>query len=116
MNVAHHSVYPVWMELARTELLRGLGAAYRELEASGVLFVVAKMGLRYLRPAYYDDALAVTVRETGAERVKLEHAYTIARESSAGRPVELARATTTLVCVDREGQLQRIPEWMRSGA
>ena len=31
MNVAHHSAYAVWLELARTELLREQGLAYRDL-------------------------------------------------------------------------------------
>ena len=39
MRVAHHSVYATWFELARTELLRARGLAYRECEAAGVFFV-----------------------------------------------------------------------------
>ena len=35
MNVAHHSVYPVWLEIARTDLLRRRGNAYRDLEVAG---------------------------------------------------------------------------------
>ena len=31
MGVAHHSSYFVWMEAARTELLRESGLSYREL-------------------------------------------------------------------------------------
>ena len=59
MNVAHHSVYPIWMEIARTELLRQCGAAYRDLEASGIFFVVARLSVRYQKSAHYDDVLRI---------------------------------------------------------
>ena len=41
-GVVHHSVYPVWFEMGRTELLRANGVAYKDLEAAGVFFVVAQ--------------------------------------------------------------------------
>jgi len=105
MNVAHHSVYPVWLEVARTELLRQQGGAYRELEASGVFLVVAKMNLRYRRPARYDDLLDVWVELQPSAGVKVEHAYEIRRAGEL-----LATAQTTLACVDGQGKLRPVPE------
>jgi acyl-CoA thioester hydrolase len=104
MNVAHHSVYPVWMEIARTELLRQRGVAYRELEARGVYFVVARLGVRYRKPARYDDVLRVIVQGLPSAGVKVDHEYEIRRGDEL-----IAAAQTTLVCVDREGKLQPIP-------
>ncbi|MEM1211280.1 MAG: thioesterase family protein [Planctomycetota bacterium] len=112
MNVAHHSVYPVWLELARTELLREQGAAYKDLEASGVLFVVARMSLRYHRPAVYDDELEVWVLAEPVVGAKIEHRYEVRRRGSAedASSVDvLATGQTTLVCVDRAGKMQRVP-------
>lgn len=54
-GVVHHSVYPVWFEMGRTELMRANGVAYRDLEQAGVFFVVAKLCIRYRRPAGYDE-------------------------------------------------------------
>ena len=104
MSVAHHSVYPVWLELARTELLRRNGFAYRDLEARGVLFVVARLNLRYHKPARYDDLLAIRVWVKPSAGVKVEHEYEIRRGDEL-----LATAQTTLVCVDRAGKLQPAP-------
>jgi acyl-CoA thioesterase FadM len=51
-GVVHHSVYPVWFEMGRTELLRANGVAYKDLEQAGVLFVVAwRRPARGSRPA-----------------------------------------------------------------
>ena len=104
MNVAHHGVYPLWMETARTEILRRRGCAYRELEAQGIYFVVAHLNLRYHRPAYYDDLIRVHVRVMPARGIKVEHHYEIYRNDQL-----LAQGQTTLVCVDREGQPRKIP-------
>ena len=110
MNVAHHSAYPIWMEIARTELLREQGVAYRDLEERGILFVVARMSLRYKRPARYDDCLCVQVQALAGSGVKIEHRYTIRRGDEV-----LATAETTLVCVTREGKVRAIPAELQSG-
>ena len=107
MNVAHHSVFPVWMEMARTELLRKQGAAYRDLEAAGVLFVVARMSLRYRKPAMYDDELIVHCQAKPCAGVKVDHVYEIKRDNAL-----IAAAETTLVCVDRDGNLRPVPPEM----
>ncbi len=111
LGVAHHSVYPVWLEVARGELLRENGLPYRNLEQRGVCFVVARMTLKYSRPAHYDDLLRVRVWEAGSKRprphrprVRLEHQYEVLRDQDL-----LATASTTLVCVDRDGKPQAIP-------
>ncbi len=104
MNVAHHSVYPIWMEQARTELLRRRGRAYRDLEAAGIYFVVARLQLRYHRPARYDDTLRIHIDALPDAGVKIDHKYTIHRDAEL-----LATGQTTIVCVDREGKVQEIP-------
>ncbi|MCX5658508.1 MAG: thioesterase family protein [Planctomycetota bacterium] len=104
MNVAHHSAYTIWMEMARTEMLRHRGVAYRELEARGVFFVVARLSVRYRRPARYDDALTIRVTLKPSAGVKVEHEYQILRGTEL-----LAAAETTLACVDRDGRLQPVP-------
>ena len=105
MGLAHHGAYPVWLEMARTELLREVGTAYGELEAHGVYFVVTALSVTYKRPARYDDRLAVAVFLERATRAKLEHGYEIRRAGTL-----LATARTTLACVDADGRPRAIPE------
>ncbi len=112
MNVAHHAVYPVWLEMARTELLRQRGMAYRDCEAAGIYFVVARMSLKYRRPARYDDLLRVTVMARPSAGVKVEHDYEIRR---ADDDELLTTASTTLVCVDRDGKARSIPPGVLGG-
>ncbi len=107
-GVIHHSVYPVWLEMGRTELLRANGLAYKDMEQAGVFFVVARLSIKYRRPALYDEELKL---ETTCSRVtasRVEHTYRLMRSDG----VILAEADTTLACVSAEGKVRRIPEFM----
>jgi len=55
MGYLHHSVYLIYFEMARTELLRQHGLSYADLEKEGSFLVVAKASLEYLAPAYYRE-------------------------------------------------------------
>jgi acyl-CoA thioester hydrolase len=105
MGVTHHSVYAVWLEEARSQWLRNLGVAYSELEKQGVFFVVAKINIRYHRPARYDDELTVTCSMLTRSKVSLEHEYVVQRGDEL-----MATGQTTLVCVDGDGQMQPVPD------
>ncbi len=106
MGVAHHTAYPVWFEMGRTELLRAArGLRYRDLEAQGVFLAVVKLDVRYKRPARYDDVLALETTMTRSGRAKLEHAYELFRDG-----VRLATGSTTLVCLDSDGRPRPIPD------
>lgn len=105
MNIAHHSVYPVWMEMGRTELLRAQGASYRDCEASGIFFAVARLSIRYKKPARYDDELELRVVGLPCAGVKVEHRYELFRGDEL-----LMTAETTLVCVTREGKAVPVPK------
>ncbi len=107
LRMAHHSVYPVWMEEARGELLRRAGRPYSELEGTGVYFVVARMSMRWRQPARYDRVLDVTVRQAkplANAAIKVDHDYEIRCDGNL-----LMTGSSTLVCVDREGKPRTIP-------
>ena len=60
MGYLHHGVYPVYLEIARTEMLRDLSTSYKDLEDSGILLPVYSLALNYKSPAFYDDELIIT--------------------------------------------------------
>ncbi len=108
-GVVHHTVYPIWFEMGRTELLRTNGYVYRDLEKAGIYFVVAELTARYRRPAFYDEQLSLTTTCTAISSARVEHAYQLKRTESG---LLLAQGNTTLPCVDAKGKIQRMPEFM----
>jgi acyl-CoA thioester hydrolase len=107
MGVVHHTVYPVWFEMGRTELLRGTGRTYRDMEEAGIFLAVVRMQVQYRRPARYDDLLRLETTLAGAGQVKIEHTYELFRGDEL-----LCTGSTTLACLDREGKARALPEGM----
>ncbi|MFO0972090.1 MAG: thioesterase family protein [Phycisphaerae bacterium] len=105
MSYLHHSKFFEYFEMGRTELLRLAGFRYRDLEARGVLFAVAKIECRFRAPARYDDVLTLRTRIERMTRARIDHAYTLSRDG-----ITLAEATSTLACIDRDGRVQPIPD------
>ncbi len=106
-GVVHHSVHPVWFEMGRTELLRANGLAYKDLEQSGVFFVVAELRIKYRRPAQYDEKLHLETTCSAVTAGKVEHSYKLTRYSDG---VILAEGSSILACVNAEGKIRRIPK------
>ncbi len=108
-GVIHHSVYPIWFEMGRTELLRANGIAYRDLEAQGTFFVVAELRIKYRRPAFYDEELLLETTTSNVTPGKVEHTYKLTRRSTG---LLLAEGSSILACVTPEGKIRRIPDFM----
>jgi acyl-CoA thioester hydrolase len=108
MGFLHHANYPIYFEQGRTELLRTLGLTYRDLEDQGCLLVLARLDVRYRAPARYDDLLTLETRVIRTTAVRIEHGYRVLRDGRL-----LAEGSTTLACVDRDGRLQAIPEFLQ---
>ncbi len=108
-GVAHNSVYAIWFEMGRTELLRTNGMAYKDLEKAGVFFVVARLTIKYHRPAKYDEKLQLETTCTKVTPAKIEHSYKLTRCSDG---IILADGSTTLACVAADGKIRRVPEFM----
>lgn len=109
MGVLHHANYFTYFEMGRTELLRASGHDYRQVEESGIFMVIVDVGCRYRRPARYDDVLRLKTRLKCVTAAKIEHDYELYRGDEL-----LAEGRSVLACVDREGHLQRVPDWLRA--
>ena len=109
MGFLHHSNYLKYFEIARTDLYRANGGSYRDFEENGLFVVVVRVDCRYRIPARYDDILHVAVKIERMTEAKIEQTYKVQRGGEL-----LATADVTLAVVNRQGQLQRIPENLRN--
>ncbi len=108
-GVVHHSVFPVWFEMGRTELLRANGIVYKDLEAAGIFFVVAELRIKYRRPVFYDEELRLETSCSNVTAAKVEHTYRLFR----GRDrLLLAEGSSVLACISADRAIRRIPEFM----
>jgi len=111
MGVVYHAEYLVWCEVGRTDLIRGLGLPYSELERRGTALAVAEASIRYHAPARYDDRVRVETRLVEVRSRAITFEYLI-RNGDTG--VRLATARTVLVSLDPAGKPVPMPADVRA--
>ncbi|CAA2143974.1 MULTISPECIES: tol-pal system-associated acyl-CoA thioesterase [Methylobacterium] len=104
----YHANYLRYMERGRTELLRALAMEQVDLARdAGLIFVVRRMVLDFLKPARMDDMLAImttVVELRGASMPMIQ-------EVRRGDEV-LLKAEVTVAAV-RDGRAVRLPDSLR---
>jgi acyl-CoA thioester hydrolase len=106
MGIVYYANYLRWFEQGRSEFLRQIGLPYSAIEMAGFHFPVAEVACRYNHSARYDDVVEIETTLTELGRASLSFQYRISRESDR---CVLATGSTRHACIDRDGQLTRIP-------
>jgi acyl-CoA thioester hydrolase len=106
-GVVHHANYFKYFELARVHHLRAIGHEYVDLERDGVILVVNTIACRYRQPARFGDTLEISIHTARARGARIDHEYQVHREG-----LLIAEGASTLACVDREGHVQRLPDYL----
>lgn len=108
MGIAHHSNYLIWFETGRSDLCRGRGFSYREMEQEdGSLMVVAESYVRYKSPAYYEDILYVRTRVADVRSRSIRFIYEIVRPHDNAL---IAEGETLHLVTDSAKKVKIIPE------
>jgi acyl-CoA thioester hydrolase len=108
-GIAHHAAYLVWFETARVEYLRRFRDGYPGLRKEGVEALTLEAGARYLRPAYFDDRLAIRTRCVDLRGARFRFEYVVERDGE-----RIAEGSTAHACVDAATlRPTRMPEWLR---
>ena len=111
MGVAHHGSYFVWMEAARTELLREQGISYRALEEKGFFLPVYEARCRYRRGVRYDDMFVVEswLSAMGGASITIDYCMYIEGEKND----IIAEGQTQHAFTDKNGRVLRVPAFFR---
>lgn len=109
MGIVHHAVYPVWMELGRSEWMRQMGQSYAEWETQGVRMSVSEIQITYRSPARYDELVEVVTRVQEAGRRKVVFAYEILRNGAL-----LAEGRTVHLVTGEDGRSRVLPDHLRA--
>ena len=105
----YHASYLRFMERGRTELLRALAGDQSEMhaEGAGLVFVVRKMTLDFLKPARMDDWIDVLTWSSELRGASMHLAQEVRRRGET-----LVRAEVVVACV-RNGRAIRLPDGLR---
>jgi acyl-CoA thioester hydrolase len=104
MGVVYHAHYLQYFDIGRTEWMRAAGAPYADVERRGFRLAVVDVGVRYLRPAVYDEELAVATRLEHVGGASVHFTYEVRGEAGL-----LATGHTRLGCLDQQNRPVRLP-------
>jgi acyl-CoA thioester hydrolase len=114
--IVYYANYLRFLERARTEWLRALGASQAELvRARGLLFAVVSIQVDYRAPARLDDELEITCEPRPEGAASLRFAQRIYRASGGhgGGAGLLVEANVRVACVDaRSLRPRRLPQFL----
>jgi len=113
-GVVHNIAYLRMVEIARSQLAASLGWTLEEMNRTGLVAVVARTEIDYLKPARLGDKLLVTAELSRLEKVRMFMSFTIAL---ADQPdLIFVRCIQTMVTVQLPGgRPQRVPKaWMEA--
>jgi acyl-CoA thioester hydrolase len=77
MGIVHHSVYPVWFECGRTDLIKHFGISYDELEKRGLMLPLIRLSCEYKTPIHYGETALVKSWLIKATKVRLVVGYEV---------------------------------------
>lgn len=106
-GVVYHGQYLTYFDQGRTELLRACEVDMSVLqEEQGLIFVVARLDIKYARPGKLDDMFRVETQVASARSRSMEFKQCIILESAATAQERigetLVEANVSVVCVDTE--------------
>ena len=110
MKVAYYAEYFVWFEVARTELLRSVGAPYTAIQKRGFYTPVVQACADYKASAKYDDEVTVNARVAGVGRSSIRVEYEVRK---APRNQLICVGHTVNVLMGKDGKSKEIPDDIR---
>jgi acyl-CoA thioester hydrolase len=105
MRVVYYANYFVWFEVGRCELLRALGRAYTQLEATGVMLPVIEAQCDYRRSAHYDDELTILTAGELLSPARVRFDYEVSRPAD---DTLVAVGRTVHAAIDQRGKPVRL--------
>ncbi len=100
MGIVHHSNYPVWYEVGRTDYIKMFDTSYRKMESAGIMTPLLNMTCHFGLPARYDDELIIRTWCITITAARIVFSYTVKRLEDDGSETELGYGTTEHGFVD----------------
>jgi acyl-CoA thioester hydrolase len=105
-GIVYYANYLRFIERARSEWLRDLGIDQIKMRnEQDAIFVVTKLKVDYLLPAYFDDMLTVDTKIQIVSPVRAYFYQDIFRQEDV-----IFKAEVCVTCTSTSGKVQRLPE------
>lgn len=107
MGVVHHASYLIYLEEGRSHYSRENGYSYAQFERDGFFLMVTEVAIQYKRAVQYGQQLTVRTWVENLKSRSMMFGYEVIDHDNQTLH---ATATTTHICMTKEGKLVRLPE------
>lgn len=101
MGIAHHSVYPVWYEVGRTDYIKMFGMTYTQVEEAGVLMPLTNLNCSFVLPARYEDNLIIRTKVMTLSAARISFSYSVKKINDDQTETELGYGVTEHGFIDK---------------
>lgn len=108
-GIVYYANYLKFAERARTDMLRDLGISHADMMTrDGLVLVVRRCKIDYLKPAKLDDMLTIETEVAALGGASVDLIQRVLRGGEL-----LTKLKVLVVCIGRDGRPHRIPDYMR---
>jgi acyl-CoA thioester hydrolase, YbgC/YbaW family len=87
MGIVHHSNYPVWFEVGRTEFIKQSGISYSHVETLGILLPLLELQCKYISSSTYEDNIIVRTSIKSYSKTRLNFKYEVFKAVDMEHPI-----------------------------
>ena len=102
MGIVHHSVYPVWYEIGRSDYVKVFGMTYSQIEQAGVMMPLTNLNCHFTFPAKYEDNIIVRTKVIMLSAARITFTYTVKRINEDNTETELGYGVTEHGFIDKD--------------
>jgi acyl-CoA thioester hydrolase len=110
-GIVFNAHYLTYFDLSITELWRAAFGGYRVMLDRGLDIVLAEAQLRFLKPAKFDEELALEIEITHLGTTSMVSRHVVRHEADLIAEAELRHVFVDLESVEKAA----IPDWAREG-
>jgi len=89
MGIVHHSNYPVWFEVGRTEYINKSRISYSNVESKGILLPLLELKCKYISSSTYEDKIIVRTSIKSYSKTRLNFYYEVFKEQDMENPITI---------------------------
>jgi acyl-CoA thioester hydrolase len=89
MGIVHHSNYPIWFEVGRTEFIGKCGISYSEIEEKGIILPLLELKCKYINSSTYEDRIIIRTSIASYSKTRLNFKYEVFKEQDMSKPITI---------------------------
>lgn len=93
MGIAHHSNYPIWFEIGRTDFIKQIGVSYSEMEKKGLLLPLIELKCFFKGSLTYEDQITILTQIKKLTYSRLIFYYEIFKDGESNKPMTVGETT-----------------------